>query len=306
MERLNLALSTECMTSHQHSDHQPSEDLILITGGTGKTGRRIADRLAARGRPIRIGSRAGSPAFDWDEPAGWAAALRGVRTAYLSYYPDIAVPGADRTISAFAAAAVEAGVRRLVLLSGRGEPAATEVERAERVVQSAGAEWTVLRCSWFNQNFSEGYLLEPILDGRVQLPAGSVAEPFVDADDIADVAVAALIDDRHAGRLYELTGPRLLSFADAVAEISRVCGRSIQYVPLSVPEYAAGLTAQGVPDAVVELLSYLFTEVLDGRNAQLTDGVRRALGRAPRDFRDFARTVAASGAWQGVPVVTQQ
>jgi len=185
-----------------------------------------------------------------------------------------------------------------VLLSGRGEPAAAEAELA---VQSAGAEWIVLRCSWFNQNFSESYLLEPILDGLLALPAGSVAEPFVDADDIADVAVAALTSDRHVGRLYELTGPRLLSFADAVAEIGRACGRSIRYVPLSVQEYATELAAQGVPDAVIELLSYLFTEVLDGRNARLTDGVRRALGRAPRDFRDYAHAVAESGAWQPLP-----
>ncbi len=295
MERLSHWSSTENMTSHQHSVQEPSDDLILITGGTGKTGRRIADRLAARGLPMRIGSRAGSPALDWDEPAGWAAALRGVRAAYLAYHPDLAVPGAPAVIAAFAAAAVDAGIRRVVLLSGRGEPSAAEAERA---VRSCGIEWVVLRCSWFNQNFSEGYLLEPVLEGQVALPAGSMVEPFVDADDIADVAVAALTDDRHVGRLYELTGPRLLSFADAVADIGRACGRTISYVPMSQQEYATGLAAQGVPQAVIELLNYLFSEVLDGRNAELTDGVRRALGRAPRDFRDYARRAAASGVWR--------
>ncbi|HYN73416.1 MAG TPA: hypothetical protein VES60_13030, partial [Nakamurella sp.] len=201
------------MTSHQHPDH-----LTLITGGTGKTGRRIADRLTACGRPVRIGSRSGTPAFDWDDQAGWAAALEGVHAAYLSYYPDLAVPGAASTVAAFAAAAVDAGVRRLVLLTGRGEDGAQQAERAVlHCLQGTEASLTILRCSWFNQNFSEDHLLEPILDGLVELPAGSVAEPFVDADDIADVAVAALTDGRHAGQLYELTGPRLLTFAEAVA-----------------------------------------------------------------------------------------
>ena len=287
------------MTSHQHPDN-----LTLITGGTGKTGRRIADRLSARGRPIRIGSRAGSPAFDWDAPASWAAALEGVHATYLSYHPDLAVTGAASTVAAFAAAAVDAGVRRVVLLSGRGEPGAQQADRAvfDRL-QGTETSLTTLRCSWFNQNFSESHLLEPILDGLVELPAGSVAEPFVDADDIADVAVAALTDGRHAGQLYELTGPRLLTFADAVAEIGRASGRSIRYVPVSPREYSAALTAQGVPAAVIDLLGYLFTEVLDGRNAHVTDGVPRALGRAPRDFTDYAGSVASSGGWQPAPAV---
>jgi uncharacterized protein YbjT (DUF2867 family) len=295
MDRLVDPSCTEDMTSHQYPDH-----LTLITGGTGKTGRRIAERLAARGRPVRIGSRSGTPPFDWDDQASWAAALEGVHATYLSYYPDLAVTGAASTVAAFAAAAVDAGVRRLVLLSGRGE---REAQRAERAVQSAGAEWTILQCSWFSQNFSESYLLNPILDGEVTLPAGSVVEPFVDADDIADVAATALTQEGHVGREYELTGPRLLSFADAVGEIARATGRSISYLPVSAQEYSTALAAQGVPDSVIDLLGYLFTEVLDGRNAHVTDGVFRALGRGPRDFRDYARTVAASGAWQPLPTV---
>jgi uncharacterized protein YbjT (DUF2867 family) len=270
------------------------QQTTLVLGGTGKTGRRVAQRLKARGVPTRVGSRSGEPSFDWGEEATWAPALRDVESVYVSYYPDLAVPGAPATVRSFAELAVENGVRRLVLLSGRGEE---EAQRAERVVQEAGAEWTVVRCAWFSQNFSENYLLEPILGGEVVLPAGDVPEPFVDADDIADVAVAALREGGHAGELYELTGPRLLTFEDAIGEISRAAGRKIRYVPVSVEEYASMLSDQGVPAEFIWLLTYLFSEVLDGRNAYLTDGVRRALGREPKDFRAYAREAAATGIW---------
>jgi uncharacterized protein YbjT (DUF2867 family) len=268
----------------------------LVVGGTGKTGRRVVERLAARGLPTRVGSRSGEPPFDWEDRTSWAPALRDVESVYVTYYPDLAVPGAVAAVRLFADLAVEAGVRRLVLLSGRGEE---EAQRAERAVQEVGAEWTIVRCSWFSQNFSENYLLEPILSGEVALPAGDVPEPFVDADDIADVAVAALTEGGHAGELYELTGPRLLTFADAVGEISRAAGREIRYVPLSVEQYASMLAEHDVPAEFVTLLTYLFSEVLDGRNAHLTDGVQRALGREPRDFADYARDAAAIGVWNG-------
>jgi len=268
----------------------------LVLGGTGKTGRRIAEQLAARKTPVRIGSRSATPAFDWENRSTWPAALANVDAIYISYYPDLAAPGATAAVRALTEMAVASGVRRLVLLSGRGEP---EAQRCEEIVKNSGAQWTVLRCSWFNQNFSENYLLEPILAGEVALPAPNVGEPFVDADDIADAAVAALTDDKHAGQLYELTGPRLLTFADAIAEIARASGREIRYVQVSMEDYVAVLEQAQLPAEFVALIKYLFTEVLDGRNAHLTDGVHRALGRAPRDFAEYARRAAASGAWQG-------
>jgi uncharacterized protein YbjT (DUF2867 family) len=215
---------------------------------------------------------------------------------YVSYFPDLAAPGALAAVRSFAELAVKSGVRRLVLLSGRGEE---EAQRAELAVQEAGAEWTIVRCAWFMQNFSENYLLEPILDGEVVLPAGDVPEPFVDADDIADVAVAALTEDGHAGQIYELTGPRLLTFAEAIGEISRAASRKIRFGPISVEEYASMLNEHEVPAGFVWLLTYLFSEVLDGRNAYLTDGVQRALGREPKDFVVYAREVAATGIWDG-------
>ncbi len=275
------------------------EGTTLVLGGTGKTGRRVAERLEARGLPVRVGSRSGEPPFDWEDEGTWAPALDQVGAVYVSYAPDLAVPGAVEAVRSFAELAVENGVRRLVLVSGRGEE---EAQRAELVVQEvgeeAGAGWTVVRCSFFNQNFSENYLLEPMLGGEVALPAGDVPEPFVDAEDIADVAVAALTEEGHEGEIYELTGPRLLTFGEAVGEISRAIGREILYVQVSVEEYATMLAEYEVPAEYVELLTYVFGEVLDGRNAHLTNGVRRALGREPRDFADYARETAAAGVWE--------
>jgi uncharacterized protein YbjT (DUF2867 family) len=269
--------------------HQPT----VVLGGTGKIGRRVVERLNARGLPVRIGSRSGDPPFDWDERSTWATALQGVGSAYVAHYWDV-LPGAAETLGSFADLAVESGVSRLVMLSGRGEE---EAERAGRAVRESGAELTVLRSTWFAQNFSEDYWRDMVEAGEVALPAGDTPEPFVDADDIADVAVAALTDDRHIGEVYELTGPRLLTFADAVADISRAVGREVRYVPISLDDFAAAAAEQGVPSEVVEGLTFIFDEVLDGRNARLADGVQRALGREPRDFSDYARDAAASGIW---------
>jgi uncharacterized protein YbjT (DUF2867 family) len=266
----------------------------LVLGGTGKTGRRVAARLAARGIPTRIGSRSHTPPFDWEDRTTWASALRDMESVYVSYHPDLAVPGAVDSITAFAELAAASGVRRLVLLSGRGEKAA---QLSEQAVQDSGCEWTIVRASWFNQNFSEGHLLEPVLAGEVALPVTDVPEPFVDAEDIADVAVAALTEDGHAGQVYEVTGPRLMTFTQAVREIAEASGREVRFVPMTMTQYASALAGHGVPEEVVSLLAYLFTEVLDGRNAHVTDGVARALGREPRDFADYARATAGTGIW---------
>lgn len=268
----------------------------LVVGGTGKTGRRVVERLRARGLPARVGSRRGEPPFDWGDRSTWAPALREATAAYVSFFPDLALPGAANTVGAFARLAQQAGTQRLVLLSGRGEE---EAQRAERLVQDTGAQCTVVRCSWFSQNFSESYLLEPVLAGEVALPVGDVPEPFVDAEDIADVAAAALTEDGHAGRVYELTGPRLLTFAEAVAEIARASGRQVRFVPVPMADYVSAMAGSGVPGEVVSLLHYLFTEVLDGRNAHLTNGVQRVLGHEPRDFAQYAREAAARGVWDG-------
>jgi uncharacterized protein YbjT (DUF2867 family) len=266
----------------------------LVIGGTGKTGRRVVQQLSSLDSNVRIGSRSAEVPFDWTSRATWLPALRDVESIYISYYPDLAVPGAVDDVQELVDLAVKSGIRRLVLLSGRGED---EALRAEKVVQASGVEWTIVRSAWFNQNFSENYLLEPIQHGEVALPVSTVPEPFVDADDIASVAVAALTEDGHSGEVYEVTGPRLLTFEQAIQEIAQAAGRSIRFAEVSLEEYSSMLEHHGVPAEFVGLLIYLFSEVLDGRNASLSDGVQRALGRDPRDFADYARDAAATGVW---------
>jgi len=262
--------------------------ITLIVSGTGKTGKRLAARMNRLGLPTRIGSRSGTPPFDWTVPHSWPAVLRDVGAVYIAYYPDLAFPGAAGHIGAFVDEARRSGVRQLVLLSGRGEPA---VGPSERAIVESGLEYTILRAAWLNQNFTEGHLADGIQSGELAFPGGSVAEPFVDADDIADVALAALSDDEHAGRTYDLTGPRLLTFAEATAEIAAASGKPIRYTAIDSATYAEALRPY-LPAEQLAFLVELFANVLDGHNAHLSDGVERALGRPPRDFADFARTPA--------------
>lgn len=267
---------------------------VLVLGGTGKTGRRIAAGLEDRGVSVRIGSRGATPPFDWSDEGGWDACLQGMDAAYVSYAPDLAMPGATDAIQAFVDRAGSHGVERVVLLSGRGEP---EAQACEDIVRESGLQWTVVRASWFLQNFSEGAFAEMVLHGRITLPAGDVPEPFVDVDDIADVAVAALSEPGHAGRIYEVTGPRAVTFAEFASELSDVLGRDIAYVEVPHDAFLAEVKRAGAPQDVTWMLDYLFSTVLDGRNARVVDGVERALGRPPRDLRDWARKAASMGAW---------
>lgn len=266
---------------------------ILVIAATGKVGSRIIARLTALGQPVRAASRRTSPAFDWENQSTWAPALAGAETVFVSFVPDLAAKGAPEAIEMFTEVAKAAGVKRVVLLSGRGEHNA---QRSEAIVQASGLGWTIVRASWFSQNFSEGHLLGPVLEGFLALPAGNIKEPFVDVGDIADVAVAALTDISHEGELYEVTGPRLLTFADAVAEIAAISGRPIAYSHIELDEFHAALVPEmGEPTA--DFLRDLCAEVFDGRNEHLSDGVQRALGRQPRDFADYCAEMAASGIW---------
>lgn len=268
---------------------------VLVTGGTGRTGVRLVRRLRDRGVAVRTGSRRAPAPFDWHDSTTWRPALEGIRAAYLCYSPDLAFPGASGLIADFAEAARDAGVQRLVLLSGRVEDGA---RAAEESVQTCGLEWTVLRCSWFAQNFSEHFLLGPVRRGRLLLPAdGTVAEPYLDLDDLADVAADALTSDRHVGRLLELTGPRLLILQNVAAELSAAIGRRIEFVPCTAEEFAADLATDGIPAEDALPLAGLFTEILDGRNASSTRDLARVLDRTPTDFGVYAARTAASGLW---------
>lgn len=267
---------------------------ILVIGASGKTGRRIARTLSERGCSVRSGTRSASIPFDWDNEATWASALEGVSAVYVSYFPDLAFPGAAEKIEALTALAREMGTGRLVLLSGRGE---TQARHCEDIVRNSGVDFTLVRGAWFAQNFSEGYLRNPVLGGAIALPAGDVREPIVDVDDIADVAVAALTEDRHSGQLYEITGPRLLHFSEAAAELSAASGRVVHYVPITLGQFHAAMTEIG-GEFIADVFTHVCEETLDGRNEWLGDGVQRALGREPRDFTGFCRRAAAAGAWR--------
>ncbi|MEO0513769.1 MAG: NAD(P)H-binding protein [Planctomycetota bacterium] len=273
-----------------------SNQLTLVIGGTGKTGRRIVDRLTAMGRPVRVASRSAEPAFDWAAPETWGPALDGVSAIYITFAPDLSVPGAPEAIQQLTDLAKQRGVERVVLLSGRGE---VEAQACEVIVQRSGIDWTVVRAAWFNQNFNEGAFLDLVMSGVVRLPAGEALEPFVDVDDIADVAIAALTEDGHANRLYELTGPRLMTMAEAVETVAKAAGVSVAYQPVTMDEFRADLAAAHVPEDYVGLLTYLFGEMQHGHNAFVAYGVQQALGREPRDFALYAADTAATGVWAG-------
>jgi uncharacterized protein YbjT (DUF2867 family) len=275
---------------------QKDEKTTLIVGGSGKTGRRVAERLERRGLSTRLASRRGPARFDWAAPETWEQVLRGVGSVYLTFAPDIAVPGASELIRAFSSQAAASGVENIVLLSGRGEP---QVLPSEQAVRESGARFTIIRAAWFAQNFSEGHFADQVRSGVFAFPGGDCAEPFLDIEDIADVAVAALTDSRHSGQIYELTGPRLLTFHEALSEISAAAGRTITYVPISKAEYREALLPH-LPVEVVYYLTDLFEAVLDGHNAHVANGIELALGRKARDFSDFARNAAATGTWNAL------
>ena len=254
-------------------------DPIVVLPATGKTGRRVADRLEASGLPVRRASRTSDTPFDWTDRSTWTDALMGASAAYVAYVPDIAVPGAGEDVVALAELATRLGVGRLVLLSGRGEPEAIAAERAfAAAAEAGGATWSVVRASWFAQNFVEGFLADAVRSGELALPVGDVPEPFVDVDDLADVAVVALTEDGQHGVTHEVTGPRALTFDEAAEQLG------IRLVRVPLDAFTDALRGEGVPDGEVDLIAYLFSEILDGRNAEPTDGIERALGRPPRGF----------------------
>ncbi len=256
----------------------------LIIGATGKTGSRVIRGLRAKGyQPIAAG-RQSERQFDWQAPETWAPALNGIGSVYLTYYPDLAVPQAPEDISQFCALAKLKGINHLTLLSGRGEPAA---QVCENIVKQSGLSYTIIRASWFNQNFSEGLFRGFIDQGDIALPVDAVTEPFVDIDDIAEIAVASLIDSRHSNKLYEVTGPELLSFAQLAQSLTTELNLSVKFTTISLTEFQQRLQQAGVEPGAIEMLSYLFTEVLDGRNEYITDGIQQALGRPATSFAQF-------------------
>jgi uncharacterized protein YbjT (DUF2867 family) len=299
MDRLPVPRLADAMTSYPAST---TRDDILVLGATGKTGRRIVDRLAAGGHPVRAASRSSAARFDnavrfdWNDETTWDAALTGATRIYL------ALPLTPVPVHRFIERAVEAGAQRLVALSGRGADTwqtgfGQDMVELEQAVQASGVKWTILRASNFAQNFTEDAFAELVVAGEVALPVGGVPEPFVDVEDVADVAVALLTEESWSGRIVEVTGPESITWGDAVARIAQASGRDVRFVDLPPQEYAALLASQGLPPEDAAVLDAMFAESRRGLLSEPTDGVRDVLGRAPRPFVDYVTRAAAAGAW---------
>ncbi len=273
---------------------------ILVIGGTGKTGKRVVEKLENLGHSVRIGSRSSEPSFNWDDPSTYSNALKGMDKAYIVYYPDLAVPGAKEAIEALTEAALEQGLEKVVLLSGKGE---TEAEACEEIVANSGLNYTHVRASWFNQNFSEGAFCEFIQAGHVALPMAEAEIPFVDADDIADVVTKVLLDDAYNGETITVTGPRKRTFGEVVDIMAKSSDREIKFQPISIEEFKQGMKAAGLPDSYVWLFGYLFKEVLGNPDNQVvSNDVERVLGRKAIDFEEYAEKTAQTGIWnQSLP-----
>ena len=267
---------------------------FLVLGATAKTGKRVADKLRSQGHDVRAVSRSTTPAFDWTRPETWDDALRDIDAIYATFQPDLAVPGSDEIIAAFAKKAISHGAKRIVMLSGRGEAAA---HRAEDALRHSGVDATVLRGNWFFQNFSEDMFLPYIQQGTLALPAGNIPEPFIDTNDIAECAVTCLLDSKHIGKTYELSGPDALTFAEVTSILSDATNRKIDFVPITLDELDAGMASDSVPEDFRGLIRYLFSEVLDGRNSAPTTDVEQILGRRPNSLRNYAQDVARTGLW---------
>jgi uncharacterized protein YbjT (DUF2867 family) len=273
---------------------------ILVIGGTGKTGRRVVEQLQNKGIEPRIGSRNASPSFDWDDKDTWVNALQGIERMYVTYYPDLAVPGAKEAIQSLTYLAKELGVKKMVLLSGKGE---TEAEACEKIVINSGMDYTIVRASWFNQNWSESFFLEPILSGEVALPMSDVLIPFVDANDIAEVAATVLIDDSYNGEIIEVTGPELITFKQIVNIISKTSDRNLNFYDITLEQYVDGMKQMQIPSDVVWLIEYLFSHVLTNpKNQLVVHDIERVLGRKAKPFEEYAQDTVKTGIWNQVAV----
>ena len=268
---------------------------ILVIGGTGKTGRRVAKGLDQLGHNVRIGTRNNDPKFDWEDPSTFSDALKGMDRAYIAYYPDLAVPGARDAIEKLTEASLKEGLEKVVLLSGKGE---AEAEACEQIVANSGLNYTLVRASWFFQNFSEGAFLDFVLAGRVALPIPEAEIPFVDVDDIADIVIKVLLDDRFNGQTITVTGPRKMTFKEVVDTMSQGTARDIHYQPISIEEFKEGMKSAGLPESYVWLFGYLFKEVLGNPNNQsISKDVEQVLGRKATDFKEFVEKTAETGVW---------
>ncbi|HEY2834249.1 MAG TPA: NAD(P)H-binding protein [Sporichthyaceae bacterium] len=278
---------------------------FLVIGGTGKTGKRVAAQLSAQGATARVGTRTpGAPggreipvSFEWDDTAGYKAALDGVDGVFM-------VPPTFRVdyvplVEAFLAAAKSVNGPRVVFLSARGAVIGDHIPMrgAEQMLIDSGLEYTILRPSWFNQNFSEYFLLDAVRDNNmIPVPTGEGRTPFVDLDDVAAVAVAALTLTGHAGKNYDVTGPDSLSFGDTARILSDILDRDIAFIDLAPDAWKAAAIGAGMPADYAQLATELLGLVRSGGEDLVSGDVEEVLGRRPKSFPHWATSVAK--VWQ--------
>jgi uncharacterized protein YbjT (DUF2867 family) len=275
---------------------------ILILSGKGKTGRRVVEQLEARGMPYRLASRSSAQRFDWYDDSTWSATIAGAETAYLA--PPVGPTGLTQACRFIKQAASE-GLRRVVLLSGRGvgspgrDFAVYDGQLAvEDAVKASGADWTIVQPAWFAQGFSEDFLRYHVLDGEIRVSAGDGGEAWIDTNDVGDVMTAVLLDEAHTGATYAISGPRYLTMTEVAAELSAATGRPINYVDLEPQAHVAELVDQGLDQEDAEAVRDLFAVIRNHRSEYVSDGVQQVLGRPPRDFTDWARETATTGIWK--------
>ncbi|MGE8552636.1 MAG: NAD(P)H-binding protein [Chryseobacterium jejuense] len=265
---------------------------ILVIGGGGKNGRRVVNKLKNLGLQVLFTTRIkedvkeGVVFFDWNDPSTYHPVLQDVEKVYI-VHPDTSMPGAYEQIEELVNNMVKQSVSKAVLLSGRGQES---VEKCEEILKDSSLEWVIIRSAWFSQNFNEGHFLQGIKTGEVVFLSGAVTEPFVDLDDLSDVVVETILHKIHNGKVYEVTGEELLTFKDAVEMIGQYLGYPVKYILLNKDEYLDMLKQAGLPDDMAKHFVWTFSEILDGRNQNIGDGIHKVLGRKPKTFSEFIKT----------------
>ncbi|MGW1602304.1 NAD(P)H-binding protein [Streptomyces eurythermus] len=274
----------------------------LVIGATGTTGGRTAARLTAAGHRVRAASRRAAPVpgaqpvrFDWYDPGTFDGALDGADRVYL--VPPLGDPDPAAVMLPFLRRARAAGVRRAVLLGSSAIPAdGPGVGAVHRALPELFDEWAVLRPSWFMQNFTGSHMHARSIreHGVIHTAAGNGRVGFVDADDIAAVAVHALTDDRAPGTDLVLTGPQALGHDDIAAIVSEVTGRPVTHRPLTYERMRDRLAGE-LPLEFAEMLAGLDRAIAEGAEDRTTDTVQRLTGRPPHSFREVAERELTRG-----------
>lgn len=279
---------------------------ILLTGGTGKTGRRTARRLAANGHDVLLASRGGGAAeglpgirFDWGDPHTFDAALAEREAVYLLAPSD--VPTSLAAMQPLIDRALAKGIRRFVLLSASSLPKGGPMMGAVHAyLEDNVPEWTVLRPTWFMQNFSEQQHQPTIRDeGVIYSATGDGRVPFIDAEDIAAVAAEALTRRVAFNRDLILTGPQPLSYGDVAETIGATIGRPVRHANLTEAELARRFEAAGMEASYAAILAAMDTAIAGGSEDRLSPDVETATGKVPGAFANFAHRVR--DAWQTEP-----